>query len=113
MRPKRPYKNLRDFAFSHQDSNSTNWPCLACRGRGTRHEHTVDQDGCFGVLVTKCEDSEGSGEGTKAAVTQAYREAIQEWRKQAEKYDLLVETRKAALKKLSKAEIAALQKLGV
>ena len=61
----------------------------------------------------ECKACKGTGQGTKEACRQAYREAIQAYKHEKAEYDKLAHHCKEARKKLSKEEIKAIQELGL
>lgn len=115
-KPNRPYRNLTDFVSKYQYLSKREWPCLACRGRGWDYDET---DPPFPVEFNKgrrtipCAACKGTGEGTKAACAQAYREAIQRFKAEADDYKTLVKVRKDLLQGLSKIQIRAIKELGL
>lgn len=115
-KPVRPYRNLTDFVSKYQYLTKREWPCLACRGRGWDYDPEDPPcpiEGNRGRNTVPCAACGGSGEGTKTACVQAYREAIKGFKEEADDYKTLFKVRKDLLQGLSKTQIRAIKELGL
>ena len=116
LRPARPARSLRQYADMQCWAAKRNWPCLACRGQGWYYDPTdrpcpVEGYRLVRQLTYGC--CKGTGEGTKAAVVEAYRKALENYRQRKAEYERLVYLRQKALDKPTKEETRALRELGL
>jgi hypothetical protein len=115
-KPRRPYKNFGLFCLAHGGSLGNPYPCLACRGQGTVYDpegSPCPVEGSKYRRTIRCAACEGSGKGTKEACRQAYREALEIFRREKAVYNEFARLRRQALKKLTKEETFALRELGL
>ena len=92
------------------------WPCLTWKGRGWNYDPADPPcavEGYRNVRTVRCTACGGRGEGTKAAIAQAYHKALERWRSETEEYNHLAQARNTALQRLTKDEIKALRELGI
>lgn len=116
IKPRRPYANFRLFCLAHGGDSTCPYPCLACRGRGNVFDPADPPCPIEGNRYRRtvlCAACGGSGQGTKKACQDAYRDAIQTFQAEKEEYNRLVRARQQALKRLTDEEIKALRELGV
>ena len=115
-KPRRPYKNFGLFCLAHGSSLGNPYPCLACRGQGTVYDLADPPcpiEGNKYRRTIRCAACGGSGKGTKEACRQAYREALEIFRREKAVYNEFARLRRQALKKLTKEETFALRELGL
>jgi hypothetical protein len=115
-RPKRPWKNLADFArgqalgvFTRKEND---FPCLACKGYARvviRFDDSYEGRHDYG----KCPECKGTGKGTQKDCKAAYRIAIAAWQGQKAHYEEQLAHWQAAQAKLTDEEKRALNYFGV
>lgn len=121
-KPVRPYANLNAFveqltrwtAFNQKCPGK--WPCLECEGSGIIWDPNDPPDPIEGNKLRnriKCPTCKGSRTGTRQTVMAAYKEQIRRYEKNLAEWNRLTAARASALKKLSKEEIEALDRMGV
>ena len=117
-RPRRPYRNFGEFIRIRivffedwQKRHEGRWPCLACAGIGETLAPilSVYED----RRSIRCRVCGGTGESTKEACRQMYRQAIDSWKKAAQGWDRIKEVRDKAIQRLTEEEVVALRLLGV
>ena len=116
LKPARPARSLRQYADMQCRSAKRKWPCLACHGQGWRYDPAdppCPVEGYRHVRQLRCPACGGTGEGTKAAVVEAYRKAIENYRQRKAEYERLVYLRQKTLDKLTEEETRALRELGL
>jgi hypothetical protein len=112
-KPKRPYKNFVLYCRAYGGDIGNRYPCLACYGQG-RIDDPADSTGEYEYRRTfRCQECQGSGQGTKEACWQAYKAAIAKYHEDAQAYKRLVCIRRQALQRLTKDEIKAIRELGI
>jgi hypothetical protein len=107
-RPQRPYKNFAHFGRTHGATVETPYPCLTCDGLGWFYREARGR--CYPINCNACGQT---GQGTKAACRQAYREALWAFRAEKEEYIHRNQIRQQALQKLTAEEIQILRELGL
>ena len=115
-KPERPARSLRDFVNRLNRSGlDIEWPCLTCYGHGWLYDPKdppCPVEGNRNRRALRCDACNGTGAGSKTACKEAYRKAIAEYEAEKRRYEGLIQTRKEALKRLTKRQIEALKELG-
>lgn len=113
-KPKRPWKNLeqaRPEVGIWRPSKTTDFPCLACGGRGG-YRDVKDLDPVEGYKMApfyKCRTCDGSCIGSKKEFVEYYRKRIAEYKRELAIYQQKINRFQELKKQLSKEDLDILR----
>lgn len=103
-RPTRPFTSLDEFRRKHGATDDIPWPCVTCWAQGWYPIITER-----GYIKGPCPTCEGKRTGTRKACKEAYRQALDRWRKDLQEWLRVKDVWEEVRDRLTEEELEALR----